>query len=30
MNRSKLFENLSQLNETEIDIFTYYSGKSID
>lgn len=30
MNRSKLFENLSQLNETEVDIFTYYSGKSID
>lgn len=30
MNRTKLSENLSQLNETEVDIFTYYSGKSID
>nr|DAP37121.1 MAG TPA: hypothetical protein [Ackermannviridae sp.] len=30
MNRSKLSENLSRLNETEIDILTYVTEKSID
>lgn len=30
MNRSKLSENLSRLNETEIDILTYVTKLSID
>lgn len=30
MNRSKLSENLSRLNETEIDILTYVTKQSID
>lgn len=30
MNRSKLSENLSRLNETDIDILTYVTEKSID
>lgn len=30
MNRTKLSENLSQLNETEVDILTYVTKQSID
>lgn len=30
MNRSKLSENLSRLNETEIDILTFVTKLSID
>lgn len=30
MNRSKLSENLSRLNETEIDILTYVTKQPID
>lgn len=30
MNRNKLKENLSRLNETDIDILTYLTGKSIN